>query len=376
MSTAEQSTTVAEQLEEIAPMVIERMNGSFEDSLVFVARVLGGIDDATSARVATIDIAGFALEVDDRAGTHAVRLEFDTELDDVWKITDAAYAVVRRARVASGEPGRTSAEREYEAFAAIRTWFTEVRAVEDVHPHLRRITFGGGDLTEFAPLGPDTFLYVLLPPPGRTDLTIDRSFTWEGVPSMPEEDRPAGAYYTLRAWRPESSELDMLFVLHDDPGAASAWAARAKPGDQVALWGPREAYEPPPDTEWYLLVADETGLPAVATILESLPDEVPVHVFAEVGSADEHLELQGGPRRTITWLHRDGGAPGTSPELLGDAVRGLGLLPGRAYAWGGGESRTMTRIRRYLRDDVGWSREQVNLVAYWRHSQSPPDDED
>jgi NADPH-dependent ferric siderophore reductase len=36
----------------------------------------------------------------------------------------------------------------------------------------------------------------------------------------------------------------------------------------------------------------------------------------------------------------------------------------------------MTRIRRYLRDDVGWSREQVNLVAYWRHSQSPPDDED
>ena len=37
----------------------------------------------------------------------------------------------------------------------------------------------------------------------------------------------------------------------------------------VALWGPRTGFEPAAETDWYLLVADETGLPAVAAILAS-----------------------------------------------------------------------------------------------------------
>ena len=44
--------------------------------------------------------------------------------------------------------------------STIPTFLASVVAVRDVHPHLRQITFGGGDLTTFAPLGPDTFLYV------------------------------------------------------------------------------------------------------------------------------------------------------------------------------------------------------------------------
>ena len=51
--------------------------------------------------------------------------------------------------------------------AAVRTFLTKVHAVEDVHANLRMITFAGGDLATFEPAGPDTFLYVLLPPRGR-----------------------------------------------------------------------------------------------------------------------------------------------------------------------------------------------------------------
>ncbi|MGE3620517.1 MAG: siderophore-interacting protein, partial [Acidimicrobiia bacterium] len=141
-----------------------------------------------------------------------------------------------------------------EDFDAIPTFVTRVVRVADENPRLRRITFGGGDLARFAPLGPDTFVYVLLPPPGRRDLTVDRSFTWLGWAATPEEDRAVGGYYTVRAWRPEPAEVDALFELHEPAGPASAWAARAEPGDPVALWGPREAYAPPPGTEWLLLV--------------------------------------------------------------------------------------------------------------------------
>ena len=57
------------------------------------------------------------------------------------------------------------AEREAAEMSAIRTFLAEVVDVSDVHPHLRRVVVGGADLTGFVPPAPDTFVYVLLPPP-------------------------------------------------------------------------------------------------------------------------------------------------------------------------------------------------------------------
>ena len=253
--------------------------------------------------------------------------------------------------------------------ARIRTFLTRVSAVEDVHPHLRQITFAGGDLTTFEPIGPDTFCYLLLPPPGRDELGIDQSFTWEQHSQMTSDEQPVGVYYTVRRWRPEAAELDMLCVLHGDGdgegGPASGWAARAERGDPVALWGPRTAYHPPPETDWLLLAADETGLPAVAAILEQLPDAVPAIVLAEVADRFEHQPLPTSPTIDITWLHRDGAPPGTT-TLLADAVRRLAWLGGRPYVWGGGESRAMTAIRGHVRHEIGLEQASVSLVAYWR----------
>ena len=76
-------------------------------------------------------------------------------------------------------------------------------AVADIHPHLRQITFGGGDLATFAPVGPDTFLYLLLPPGAAPSSRSTRASRWSGDEEMPESEQPVGAYYTLRRWRPE-----------------------------------------------------------------------------------------------------------------------------------------------------------------------------
>lgn len=344
---------------------LERFNDGFEDAIVQVVRALADRPGATSARLTRIDSRGVEATVD---GDASVRVDFAEPVTDALQVGDALLELLGRARQASGE-GPTRAEQDLAAIAALRTYLTTVSAVEDVHPHLRRITFAGGDLTTFAPAGPDTFLYVLLPPPGRTELTIDRSFSWEAVPEMPEAERPVGAYYTLRRWRPASAELEMLFVLHEG-GHASDWARRAAPGDPVALWGPRTAWDPPAGTDRYLLVADETGLPAVAAILDELPHDVPVTVVAEVADASECQELPARPGVEVTWLHRDGAPAGTT-TLLGDTVRALAHPGGTPYVWGGGESRAMTAVRRHVRDTWGLAREAVSLVAYWRHPESP-----
>jgi NADPH-dependent ferric siderophore reductase len=236
-----------------------------------------------------------------------------------------------------------------------------------VHPHLRRIVVGGADLETLTRPAADAFVYVLLPPPGRSELTIDRTFTWEGYAGMAAAAQPVGAYYTVRSWDPVRGELTMLMVRHGDDGPASAWVGRATPGDPVALWGPRSAYHPPASADWQLLVADDTGLPAVAAIVESLPQTTPIRVLAEVADESERQDLPETAGCAVTWLYRGDAEPGTT-TLLADAVRGVPWPDGTPYVWGGGESRAMTAVRRHVRGELGLPRDAVSLVAYWRRA--------
>ena len=130
---------------------------------------------------------------------------------------------------------------------SVRTMITAVAEVVDVHPHLRRITFAGGDLATFCPAraGHVPLRAAATARPGRAD--DRRRLHVGGVGAMPTDDRPVGAYYTLREWRPESAELDMLFVLHDPAGRGGEWARgpTRRPG---GAWGPRETFNPPPAT--------------------------------------------------------------------------------------------------------------------------------
>jgi NADPH-dependent ferric siderophore reductase len=221
---------------------------------------------------------------------------------------------------------------------------------------------------------------------------------------MAPEDQPIGAYYTIRRWRPETAELDMLFVLHGHDGGpggqaahavpmraserqrasghqlrrqhavwpgnaingqAAAWAAGAASGDPVALWGPRTAFDPPAGTEWFLLVADDTGLPAVAAIIESLPDTTPIVVVAEVDSEEDRQPVPAGAHVDVRWCFRRG-APAGGSTLLVDTVREQAWPSGTGYAWGGAESRCITAVRRHVRDEREMPRQAVSMTGYWR----------
>lgn len=362
--------SAADPIAALAEIVLPYVNSDHADSMLFIAQVLGDRPDATSAVATGVDRLGMELTVD---GGDALRVEFPEPADDLFAMQMQALALVQAARARSGRAGSTNLEREAAAMASISTFVTSVVAVRQLTPGVRRITFGGGDLARFSPLAPDQFLYLLLPPPGRDQLTVDASFTWTGYEEMPEEERPVGAYYTVRAWRPDAVELDMDFVLHTPSGHACQWAARAKAGDPVALWGPRTSFEPPAGTDWYLLVADDTGVPALSGILDSLPAGTPVRAFAEVAGAEEVQALRADPATELRWFTRDGAEPGTTTALL-DAVRALPFPEGNPYVWGGAESKTLTAIRKHLRHEVGLPRESVSLVGYWRRGELTPDE--
>ncbi len=257
------------------------------------------------------------------------------------------------------EPSPVRAPLPTETFV---TTVSRVRAIG--HPFVR-ITFAAGDLERFRPVGADQFLYLLLPPVGREELTIDSGFTWDGLREMPEAERPVGAYYTVREHRPDVAEIDIDVMLHEPAGVASSWAAEAKPGMPAALWGPRTAYHPPPEVRRQLLIGDETGLPAIAAILEA--GGPPARVIVELDERTA-LELPRVDDLKTTRIDRPAGEPGGDPQLL-EAVRALSDLSD-AYVWGGGEFDSMGAIRRHLREERRLSATQVSLVGYWRRNPS------
>ncbi|MGK4584783.1 siderophore-interacting protein [Kitasatospora sp. HPMI-4] len=251
-------------------------------------------------------------------------------------------------------------------------------------PTMRRITFGGEQLKDLASGGRDQSFSLFLPRPGQSAPVVPAEFgerwyaDWRAIDPA---ERAVMRSYTIRAHRPELAEVDVDFALHGsgeaDAGAvggpASGWAARAVPGDRVCLLGPAVAdnrsvgFRPPPGTDWVLLAADETALPAVGAILDWLPAGTRARVWIEVPHPQDVQDLPSAGEVEITWLIRDGRQP------LPAAIRAAELPEGSPYAWIAGESGLVKAVRRYLVGELGIDRRLVNFSGYWRRGASEED---
>ena len=177
--------------------------------------------------------------------------------------------------------------------------------------------------------------------------------------------------FTVRTFDPASATIDVDFFLHGDTGRASAWAGRARAGDQLGYAGPRMHWQPDPAADWSLLVADETGLPALLAIIETLPAGRRAIAIAEAADDSERQEVSSAADVELHWALRHGRLPGTTGVLV-DALHGIELPPDSAgQVWGGGEALAMRDIRRHLqakRPDLAGA---MKLLGYWKHRMTP-----
>lgn len=248
-----------------------------------------------------------------------------------------------------------------------RPMLAHVIATRKLTPRLVRITLSGSELDTFGYDGPDHLARVFLPPrPGATLRLPDSADNWwPAVTAMPESVRPIVRNYTVRRLDEARREMDIDFVLHADAGPGSAWAATAALGDQIGVLSDGADYAPPVDTEWQLLIGDETALPAIAAIVESLPAHSTAVVLLEVGDGTDGLALAATAGTTVTWLHRDAEPAGRSDVVL-TTLRGAQLPTGTPYAFVAGESTMVTSVRRHLVNDRGFAKDRVYFCGYWR----------
>jgi NADPH-dependent ferric siderophore reductase len=242
----------------------------------------------------------------------------------------------------------------------------QVRAVRDLTPHMRRITLAGPELAGFHSAAFDDHVKLFFPLPG-TETARPGMPRFDGKPRQPGDPLPGlskGRDYTPRRHDPRAGELDIDFVIHG-AGPGSTWAAGAAPGHWLVLAGPKGSRIVPDDFDNYLLIGDETALPAIGRRLEELPLRANAITLVEVADASEELPLASRAGVKRLWVHR-GAAPAGEGSGLLRALRELPLPPGDTYVWGGGESRVMRAVRKHLEDERGLSEDWVRTAGYWK----------
>ncbi|MBW0103710.1 siderophore-interacting protein [Pseudonocardia sp. KRD291] len=238
----------------------------------------------------------------------------------------------------------------------------QVRRTTRVTPRMIRVTLTGDELDGFPGHGPDRRIKMFFPVDGQDRPAVPRAST--AGPVWPAgEARPVIRTYTVRRFDDAAGELDVDFVVHSGHGPAAAWAQEAVPGRWVGVSEPGGRWAPDADAAFQVVIGDESALPAVATVLETLEDTpgVPVLAFLEVADAGEEQELPGAAE--VTWVHRGDEPPGAP---LVAAVRAAELPSGRGQAWLSGESAAVRDLRSHLLEDRGLDRRAVYATGYWR----------
>ncbi|MDN5668803.1 MAG: siderophore-interacting protein [Renibacterium salmoninarum] len=305
----------------------------------------------------------------------------------------------------------------------IRSFDVEVVGVQALGPSFKRITFASDEVRSMGSGADgktlDLRIKVMIPSAGRSlpdfsALMEMPAMTWyQAWLDMDEASRGFMRTYTVRQLRAESGEVDVDFVLHPPAGGgkagpASSWAEGVRLGDRVVLIGPNAQAGPcsgieftPGTSRRILLVGDETAVPAIASILESLDPETVGHAIIEVPRAADFQDLVAPAGVDIQWIARGGrphGAqldaavrlaclPGSHVDPQAEAVEledvdvdevilwetpaQQGVQPnGQLYAWIAGEAAVIRELRRYLVREVGMDRRQVAFMGYWRIGKS------
>jgi NADPH-dependent ferric siderophore reductase len=223
-----------------------------------------------------------------------------------------------------------------------------VKSTDKIAAHMVRITLTG-DLDGFTSLGFDDHVKLFFP---------DGTTTAEGAPAVLARD------FTPRRYDAAATTLEIDFAIHD-AGPATRWAAQAKPGDTLALGGPRGSFVIPTAYDWHLLAGDETALPAMSRRLAELPAGTRTVVVVEVDGAADEIALPTKTNASVTWAHRNGAAAGAS-DALARTLASLKLPNGDYYAWVACESLIAKALRKQLIADHGANPKWMRAAGYWR----------
>ncbi len=251
----------------------------------------------------------------------------------------------------------------------------QVLASKRISTSFVRVTIGGADLNSFTPMGYDQWFRLFLPGKNGLRLPTTAGNLWFAQYMMMGKDsRPLVRNYTVRNFRSagagefgDTAELDIDFLVHDDTSPAALWAIGATPGDEIGILDEGITYQATGSESRVLIVADDSGLPAVAGILRSAPSDLVADVVVEIEADDDRQELGAPAGVTVTWVQR---APGATPGARAlEHVTSAPPAAGTGYAFLAGEQKLVAGARRHLVQH-GIAKSDITFTGYWREGKA------
>lgn len=216
-----------------------------------------------------------------------------------------------------------------------------VLRTERLTPYMQRVTFGGEELEGFTSPAFDDHVKIFIPGPAGLE----------------------GRDYTPRRYDPQTRELTLDFALHD-AGPATAWARQAKHGQTLLIGGPRGSSLIPVDFDWWLLIGDETALPAIGRRIEELPSGTPVTSIVVIPDRDDEQRFATQANHRAIWVHRASMRSDESSALLAALVDEV-PPSGDGFIWIAGETGVARALRRHVLEVMQHPFPWTKVSGYW-----------
>lgn len=224
-----------------------------------------------------------------------------------------------------------------------------ITAREHVTPDMLRLTLSGPELAGFVSSAADDHIKIIVP---------------DGAGGQAMRD------YTPRRYDAATNSIEVDFALHD-AGPATLWAMQTKLGDTAQIGGPRgSAVITGPIRNW-VLIGDETALPAIARRIEEMEPGTLVTALIAVTGPQEHQQMQTAAAANLLWVHR--ADPTDATALLAQLAKID--LPPATFVWIAAEA----TVARALRDHVlarGHAPVWMKAAGYWVAGQADAADKD
>lgn len=222
-----------------------------------------------------------------------------------------------------------------------------VVARELITPNMLRLTLGGEDLAGFVSAAPDDHIKIFAP---------------DGTGGQVMRD------YTPRHHDAATATLTIDFALHE-AGPVTAWAVAARPGDSAEIGGPRGSQVISGPIRRWLLIGDETALPAIGRRVEELGADQSVTTLGAIASLEDAQTWSTAAEHVALWVTRE---DPTDPAPLLARLANL-TLPDDTFVWIAAEASVARALRDHLRErgqPLAW----MKASGYWVAGQADASD--
>ncbi len=188
----------------------------------------------------------------------------------------------------------------------LRRRMLTVASTELLTPRMRRFGFTSPDLHDFVSASHDDHVKLFFPAVGNDA---------DGRQTCMRD-------FTPRRFDQSLGMLIIDFALHE-AGPATRWATAAQIGDTLEIGGPRGSSVVPDDFDWYLLIGDETALPARRTMRRCCAQRWPTTrcQAAEASSGSPPRRRSRAACETISLRTSGTRGNGPRPQVIGSVGR-------------------------------------------------------